>query len=434
MTIRSTRLTSIRKTPLFKTATLVCALTFTNQLNALEPEDLLFYRVGNVSIRPSFGIAETYNDNVFFRGEKSFFIVNPSDGSTTKIEREGDLITTLSAGASLLLGRPTGNSLGANYNYSHRLFNEFTSQDASNHYITLRGILSGARIAVTPSLEGSNTKSVLNGANRSSSVGNQLVERNNVRAAISTRIKLTPKTFSNSTVSYSLSDLQDDLPFFDTQDTSFNQGFGFQLRPSISLSVSGTVGRRSVDPNSVLLANGNAQKYIGGGFSAEGEFTDRLTGEIKFGLQRSSFSNNSDSFIAPVVGISLEYMMGRNIHSDISYTRNTFVGIQSANAAGVSDIVGITLSKPFGARKNWTISATGNMTFQKWETRTGLSADRSNNWLSGSLALQYRIQEWLTSSFSYSTQSFSSSLSRSGTFGLVDYNVNTVSISARVGY
>ena len=433
MTIRSTRKAKTRRTRFFQAASLACALSVPNQLNAIEPEELLYYRVGNVSIRPSFGISETYNDNVFFRGDDSFFVINP-DGSTTEIEREGDLITSLSGGASILLGRPTGNFINANYNYSHRLFNEHTVQNAGNHSLQLQGKLAGARIQVTPSIQASNTKSLLNGANRSAGIADQLVERNNATARLSTRIVLTPKTFTTSTIAYSLSDLQNDLPFFDTESTSFLQGFGFQLRPKVSLSLNGTLGRRSVDPNSVLLARGAAQKYFGGGFSAEGEFSDRLTGEISFGIQRSSFSRDSDSFVAPVASVSLEYLMGRDITSEISYTRNTFVGIQSANEVGVSDVVGLSLSKPLGIRKNWIISARGSMNFQNWENKTGLSADRSNDWLSGTLAVQYRIQEWLTSSFSYSIQSFSSSLSRAGTFGIVDYDVNTVSISMRVGY
>ncbi|MDB4798735.1 hypothetical protein OAH36_03970, partial [Verrucomicrobia bacterium] len=142
----------------------------------------------------------------------------------------------------------------------------------------------------------------------------------------------------------------------------------------------------------------------------------------------------SGSFTAPVVGISLEYLMGRDILADISYNRSTFVGIQSANSAGVSERVGLTLRKPFGTRKNWTLSATGNLNLQSWENQTGLSGNRSEDWLSGTFAIQYKIQEWLSSSFSYSLQSFSSSLARSGTFGIVDYDVNTVSLSMRVGY
>ncbi len=433
MTIRSTRKAKTRRTTFFQAASLACALSVPNQLSAIEPEELLYYRVGNVSIRPSFGISETYNDNVFFRGDESFFVVNP-DGSTTKIEREGDLITSLSGGTSFLIGRPTGNFINANYNYSHRLFNEHTAQNAGNHSFQLQGKLSGARVDITPLIQGSNTKSILNGPTRSTDLLDQLIERNNVTARLSTRIKLTPKTFTTSTIDYSLSDIQDNLPLFDTESTSFRQGFGFQLRPKASLSLSGTLGRRAVDPNSTLLARGSAQKYFGGGFSAEGEFTDRLTGEISFGIQRTSFSRGSDSFVAPVATVSLEYLMGRDISSEISYTRSTFVGIQSANAAGVSDIVGLSLSKPLGTRKKWIISARGNMNFQNWENKTGLSADRSNDWLSGSFGVQYRIQEWLTSSFSYSIQSFSSSLSRAGTFGLVDYDINTVSISMRVGY
>jgi hypothetical protein len=433
MTIRPLRLEKIWTPSLIRLFTTALPLFVATSLQAIEPEDLLYYRLGSVSFRPNFGIGESYNDNVFFRGDDTFFVINP-DGSTSKIERTGDFITSLTGGTSILLGKPTGNFVSANYGYSHRLFQKHSIQNAGNHSISLQGKIDGARISLTPNFTFSNTKSILNGANATATLRNQLVERNNIRGRVSTRITVSPKTFTTSTASYSVNDIKGNLPLFDQDDLSFQQGFGFQIRPKIDLSATGTIGQRSTDSNNTTVGNSSDQTYFGGGFQAEGEFTDRLLGEANFGIQRSTFSSSSESFTAPVVGISLEYLMGRDLLADISYTRSTFVGIQSANSSGVSERVGITLRKPFGTRKNWTISAAGNLNFQSWENQTGLSGNRSDEWLSGTLSLQYKIQEWLSSSFSYSLQSFSSSLAGSGTFGVVDYDVNTVSLSMRVGY
>jgi hypothetical protein len=429
MTIRPLSLEKIWTPSPIRLLLTALPLFLATSLQAIEPEDLLYYRLGNVSFRPNFGIGESYNDNVFFRGDDTFFLINP-DGTTTKIERTGDFITSLTAGTSILLGRPTGNFIGANYGYSHRLFEEHSVQNAGNHSLSLQGKIDGVRIDLTPIFSFSNTKSIFLG----STVRDQLVERNNIRGSVSTRIVVSPKTFTSSTASYSVNDIKDNLPLFDQDDLSFQQGFGFQIRPKIDLSATGTIGQRSTDPNNPIVGSSSDQTYFGGGFRAEGEFTDRLIGEASFGIQRSTFSSSSGSFTAPVVGISLEYLMGRDISADISYTRSTFVGIQSANSSGVSDRVGLTLRKPFGTRKNWTLSATGNLNLQSWENQTGLSGNRSDDWLSGTFAIQYKIQEWLSSSFSYSLQSFSSSLAKSGTFGIVDYDVNTVSLSMRVGY
>lgn len=430
---RPLNLRTIWKNPAIRFFTTVTALFGAASMQALEPEDLLYYRLGSVSIRPNFGIAESYNDNVFFRGDDTFFIVNP-DGSITKIERTGDFITSLTGGTSILLGRPTGNFIGGNYSYSHRLFQEHDVQNAGNHSISLQGKVDGARISLSPTFSFSNTKSILTGSSASATLRNQLVERNNIRGSVLTRVKLSPKLFSSSTASYTLNDIKGNIPLFDQEGISFQQGFGFQFRPKIDLSATGTIGQRSTEPNSIAVGRSRDQTYFGGGFRAEGEFTERLIGEASFGIQRSTFSGSSESFTAPVVGVSLEYLMGRDISADISYTRTTFVGIQSANSSGVSDRVGLTLRKPFGTRKNWTLSATGNLNFQSWENQTGPSGDRSDDWLSGTFAINYKIQEWLSSSFSYSIQSFSSSLARAGTFGIVDYDVNTVSLSMRVGY
>ena len=405
----------------------------TGQVEALEPEDLLYHRVGNVSIRPSFGLAGTYNDNIFFRGDESFILVDPN-GNVQLIEKESDFITTLSPGTSITLGRPTGNFINTSYDYSHRLYADHAAQNAGNHSLLLNGKLDGSRINLVPSLRFNNTRSVLSGATRRIGTGEELIERSSISASLSAKIRMTPKLFTQSKGNYSLNSWQSNLPFFDTEALGFSQSFGFQIREKISLAGYGSIGRTTATPNNATIGTTADQNYIGGGLSAEGEFSDRLTGEIRFGVRRASFSQGGDSFVAPVAGVTLDYLLWRDISTSISYTRQTFVGVQTANASGVSDRFSISARKPFGTRKNWAILATGNFNFQSWENQTGLSAGRSDDWLSGRIAVQYQIQEWLSSSLAYNLQTFSSSLAKAGTFGIVDYDVNTVSLSVRIGY
>ena len=425
---------------------------FTWRGNAIEAEDVFYYRVGNVSLRPSFSISQNYNDNVFFIGDEPIVIpvlneegsiildsVLDGDGNiigfTPRVvifDRVGDFITTFNATASLLLGNARRNYLLGNYRYSHRFFQEYDQQNAGVHNFSFRGNLDGAKIDFAPSFSYNNSQTILSGSNRNQSFANRLIERNAISGSARVTIRLTPKTFTTTTMSGNLNDfVEEGLPFFDSDHIGIRQGFGFQFRPKLSLSAYGSFGRRSVSSNDGRPVGG-AQTYFGGGFSAEGDFSRRFTGTIRFGIQQASFSKSSESLLAPTAGITLQHLMGRDFKTTLSYTRSTFIGIQNPNELGVTDRVNLTISKPFGTRKNWMATIDGNINFRSWEDETGSSRGRSDTSMGTTFSLQYRIQEWLSSGFSYSFQSFSSN--QSGQLGLVDYDVNSINLSLRVGY
>lgn len=424
--------------------------------NAIEAEDIFYYRIGNVSLRPSFSISQSYNDNIFFRSDESVYVIarpveifgteflqqgfvseselQEGDIVIDRFDRVGDLITTMNAATSILFGNVRGNYILNNYQYSHRLFQEYSLQNAGVHNFTIQGKWDGVKMDLTPSFSYANTQSILSGSfRREGELANLLIERNIISASPQVRLRLTPKAFSTTTLQYNFSDFVDDtLPFFDTDHIGLRQGFGFQLSPKISLSAYGSYGRRTVSPNDDRPA-GSAQTYIGGGFSASGNFTRRLRGTIRFGIQEATFSTTSESLVAPTAGITLSYLMGRDLAANLSYTRATFIGIQFANQTGISDRVSLDLQKPFGTRKNWLVKMSGNFNFQSWESEIEFNQDRSDTWFSTNFSIQYRIQQWLSSSISYSFQSFSSNKSGLG-FGLLDYDVNTIHLSLRVGY
>ncbi|MCS1411537.1 MAG: hypothetical protein M2R45_04737 [Verrucomicrobia subdivision 3 bacterium] len=417
-----------------------------NGLWAIEPDDILFHRIGNVSLRPSFEIIETYNDNIFYRTDTPIFFGGERIPTAKK---EGDLITSATGGATVVLGNPSKNWLSIDYSYTHRFFLNHSDQNAGRHHFGFGGTLNRGKVSLAPSFNFDNDFSPLSGATRATSPDDStLVERSILGGTIVAMVKFTPKTFTTTTGQYSLTDFGSNTPILDSDNISFQQGLGFHIRPKVSLSAYGIIGRRTTSVNTRFLVNNpgfaeslipSRQPYVGGGFSAKGKFTNRITGEVSFGIQRLSYSEVSASFITPVVEFSLEYWMGRDIVSDISYIRSTFVDLQSENSSGVSDSVRIAVSKPFGRRKNWRVTASGSLSFQNWEIGTGPSSDRSEDFFTGTFSIQHKIQEWLSSSLSYSSQMFSSNRSlhriqQPGRFGIVDYDVNTVRLSIKVGY
>lgn len=413
-----------------------------SRIKALEPDDLLFHRIGNVSLRPNFQIAETYNDNIFFSREN---------------DKEEDWISAVSGGAVILWGKPQESSLLAGYEYTHNFFHNRSDKNSSGHGASLTGNISGGRVTLIPNVLFNSSSSPLFGFLRfNPGTGTLqrdelLVETSTLNATLRAKIDVSRKTFTTTEGRYNFRNYgyttksgnnPDDLPVSDYDNFRFRQGFGFQIRPKVSLSAHGFLGNLTIDRSSRLRPRPDEERrYFGGGLSAEGDFTDRLTGEVDFSIERGSITGRlansfpwsplpAETYLRPIVAMSLKYRIGKDIFPQLDYIRKTLPGNQrEGSSPGVSNQFDLSVLKPFGRRKNWLLRASCNMEFIDWKTGTykGHSAERLN----AALTVQYRIQEWLHSSLLYSWQSFSYDGLRRG---VVDYGVNTITWTVRAGY
>ena len=426
---------------------MLAAMGAFSKSKALEPDDLLFHRIGNVSLRPNFQISETYNDNIFFREN----------------EKEKDWISAVSGGAVVLLGKPEESSLLAGYEYTHNFFRDHSDQNSSVHGASLAGNIAGGRVTLIPDILFNRSASPLSGYQRFrynpitgalQPLDELLVETSYWNGTVKAKVDISRKTFTitegrynsrkygysaNFSGNLTVSDVN--LPVSDYKNIRFRQGFGFQIRPKVSLSAHGFFGNLTINRSS---RPDDERRYLGGGLSAEGEFTDRLTGEVDFSIERGSIAGwldrgspiPSETYVRPVVAMSLKYRIGKDIFPQLDYIRKTLVGNQVDGSPGVSNQFGLSVLKPFGRRKNWLVRASGNMEFVDWKSGSH-EGDSAEN-LNAALTVQYRIQEWLHSSLLYSWQSFS--YDRGGFFwedrrpGVVDYGVNTITWIVRAGY
>lgn len=414
-----------------------------SEAKALEPDDLLFHRIGNVSLRPSFQISETYNDNIFFREN----------------EKEEDWISAVSGGAVVLLGKPQESSLLAGYEYTHNFFRDHSDQNSSVHGASLAGNISSGRVTLIPDILFNSSSSPLSGYQRFrynpitgalQPLDELLVKTSYLNGTVKAKFDISRKTFAITEGRYNSrkygyseesEEFTENLPVSDYKNIRFRQGFGFQIRPKVSLSAHGFFGNLKIDRSS---RPDDERRYFGGGLSAEGDFTDRLTGEVDFSIERGSITGRldiigtplpSETYVRPVVEMSLKYRIGKDIFPQLDYIRKTLVGNQIDGSPGVSNQFGLSVLKPFGRRKNWLVRASGNMEFVDW--KSGDFEGHSAENLNAALTVQYRIQEWLHSSLLYSWQSFS--YDDRGFWwerrpGVVDYGVNTITWIVRAGY
>ena len=405
-----------------------------SKAKALEPDDILFHRIGNVSLRPSFQISETYNDNIFFKD----------------IGKENDWISAVSGGAVVLLGKPQESSLLASYEYTHNFFRNRSDQNSSSHGASLAGNISSGRVTLIPNILFNSSASPLSGYQRARPLDELLVKTSYLNGTVKAKVDISRKTFATTEGRYDFrnyghnANFPVNLPVSDYDNIRFRQGFGFQIRPKVSLSAHGFFGNLKID-RSRFSRPDDERRYFGGGLSAEGDFTDRLTGEVDFSIERGSITGRldtlerpipSETYVRPVVEMSLKYRIGKDIFPQLDYIRKTLVGNQIEGSPGVSNQFGLSVIKPFGRRKNWLVRASGNMEFVDWKSGD-FEGDSAEN-LNAALTVQYRIQEWLHSSLLYSWQSFS--YDDRGFFwedrrpGVVDYGVNTITWIVRAGY
>src|SRR5690349_2018420 len=95
----------------------IAAIQFAAPLSALEPEDVLFFKTGPLTIRPQLALAEQYNDNLFYQPRN-------------QVE---DFISIISPGLKLQLGRPEHNFMSFGYTLDQLIYAENSDLNAPQH-------------------------------------------------------------------------------------------------------------------------------------------------------------------------------------------------------------------------------------------------------------------------------------------------------------
>ncbi|HCZ03530.1 MAG TPA: hypothetical protein DHV39_08970, partial [Verrucomicrobiales bacterium] len=186
-------------------------------LSALESEDLLHYRVGNVNIRPQFTGGMVYNDNIFFR----------SDDTSRQLlagPREGDLINQIGPGVTFTLGENPINTLSFSYNYLHRFYADHSDVSSGDHAAALLAAVTSGKVRVSTS----HSLSYLTGIQG----GNQVIAEQSNRLQFSDQLRvslnLTPKSDIYFSGTYSETDQAETSVFADISNWNTAAGYGFK--------------------------------------------------------------------------------------------------------------------------------------------------------------------------------------------------------------
>ncbi|MDA0750077.1 MAG: hypothetical protein O2964_05125, partial [Verrucomicrobia bacterium] len=315
------------------------------QAQAVEPDDVLHFKVGNVHIRPQFGTGLNYNDNIFFRS------TNPAD-TVLFGPKEGDLIANVNPGVSFTLGRNEINTVSLTYRHDHRFYTDHSEVSSGDHSLNLLGAVTSGKVRISTD----HSLSYLTGIQGGTL---SIVEQNDRISLVDhlrVNLDVTPKSDIYVDASHSLTDQGDSIQFADINSWRAAGGYGFKYSENLRFFSQLNYG---VMETSVRTGTSQKWDFVGGSIGAEGSFTEKLTGTLQFGYERRSSDMTGVSAGAPTVTVELEQILGDRTLVALAYTRANQVNVDASDTASVSDIIRLTLRRALGNRQKWFASVYG---------------------------------------------------------------------------
>ena len=390
---------------------------------ALDASDVLVYSVGPVRVRPHVTLSGMYDDNIFYRDNKS-----------PGVRVEDDFITVVSPAVKVQLGRSLGNHIILSYEMNQSLYARNNAQDHRDHLLSLNTHLQGNRL----SLDGNDSVQFLAGI-----LGGSLVQTNTQNARVDRTVfldryrleyGLSQKISTYVEGLYDATDYETGTTLYDENTLRGTVGFAFNIAPKIRLFGEGYYGQSATDPNRPFSTNdvssikGPHLDVLGGFIGASGDFHPKLTGSVKVGYETRSFSNSSADETSPVVEASLTGRINDKTTAVLSYSRRSSVSVQAASQSYASDVVTAGLDRVLSSDGKLVARLGGNFQNDVYGN-IGRYAGRNDKSYRANVALIYNVQLWLSTSVAYEFEKFVSSAST-----VIDYNVNRVIVRVSVGY
>jgi len=382
---------------------------------AVQPPDMLAFKLGPVLIRPRVQVSEQYDSNIYYRDRD---VVD-------------DLITRVSPGVNFYVGRPEENHISLTYTLDSPFYAKNDQLDNLNHTFTLEPRWHGARLDVHGTDSFQVLNSVLGGIYLVAA--NQSLERNVTANDYTVQYRISPKTLVYARGAYNATDWASGTYLQDYNTLTGTGGFGFQALPKVVFFGEGYYGQTATNPNrpsntnDVFSMKGPHMTFTGAYLGARGDFTPKLTGEVKVGYEFREFSNGAEVPGGLVAGVSLTHRLNERTTTRLSYLRQSVVSVEYNAQTYDLDAINLQFSRAFGAAGKWTANATGSV--GSYTYSGNVFANRQDFLYTWGLGLSYAIQEWMKAGFAYDFTKFESNYP-----GAVDYDVHRVMLQLTVGY
>jgi len=378
---------------------------------AIQPSDMLAYSIGPLMVRPQFDITETFNSNLFYRPDHEI----------------GDFITGISPGIHLYLGKPEHNLISLNYQFERLIHADQSQLDGNNHAFTIQTQLQGPHW-------------LLSGQDKIQLLSNRVLgaELNFVQSLVdynmySDNYRLTYNLGEKTSVylagAFDAIDYEKGTSVLDYNNLAVTTGFAYAALPKTTFFGEIYYGQTATDPNMPTMPKYAHSDFLGGFLGAKGDFTAKVSAQLKVGYESRQFSDNTPSDGNLVVAASLDYRYSEKSSATLSAVRRSGVSVQSGNAAYVLNNVSVQLKQAIGSRDKWMASLTAS--YDAYNYQGNVFANRTDTLYRVSVGLNYLVQVWLTAGVGYELDKFKTNGTSSG---ISDYDVHLVTVKLAVGY
>jgi hypothetical protein len=405
------------------TKVLLCglaALGLCIQVAALEPEDVLFFKTGPLTLRPQVGLSEVYNDNIFYQGQNQV----------------SDFVSVISPGLKLQLGRPEHNFISLGYTLDQLFYAQNPTLDTMQHSVELSDQLQLQRLKLVgtdhfqllSSPLGGVVEQVI-GTNGIATIIGKNVERTSFDDNYTLSYDLGEKTEIYGRATHSSTDYQQGIALYDIETLTGTFGFGYRAFPKTVFFGELYYGQPTTDPNVAYEPANPRLDFLGGYLGARGNFTEKLSGMVKVGYESREFSDGSSAPSDPVVDLSLTQRFSDKRSVSLTYSRLSNVSIQYSRQNYTADTIGLQFIQIMGSSGKWRATAGATYALYGYQQVGSSSGSLQYDYLRASGGLAYQIQRWLTASLGYDFERVSGD-SRA----VIDYNVNRVTLRLAIGY
>ena len=389
--------------------------------HALEPADILVHELGGVYLRPQFDLTEVYTSNTFYeeRDEKDNFI------------------TYVSPGIDLFKGRIEDNHVLFNYHLTgvHYAQDETSltgveTEDLNriDHYLALVNRWEFNRLV----LRGDSQVSFLGGllGTTDATLNRGSIDRIENRHSYTGSFSVTAKSRIALTGSYYGRDLESAATLLDNSWWRTKLGYHYDTFSKTALVGELYYGQNFADPNRNSGANSGGDADSFGGFiGATGDFTAKLTGDVRFGYEhrKANFQGGSRTSDGPVGEVGLTYNISAKSRAQLSYERRFGLSVSSRGSTTTTDKVEFLFNQIVGTSGKLTASFLAALELREYDG--GVDDGRTDDYFLVGAGLDYKIQDWLVVGTGYNFTIFETDSLRYG-----DYDAHRVNLSLQIGY
>ena len=387
-----------------------------NTLHGLDMDDVLSAKVGGVLIQPRVAVAESYNDNIFYRPSK------PTPGFPPEVV--DDFLTVVSPGISFQVGRDEGNFINLDYGMTGLYYVDNSDQNASDHAVALRLRYAGAKFQISGQDRVEFQSSIYGGG---WTVGTKL-DRFSLSDSYTFSYQATEKTRGYARGDFSMQDFRDVVRLYDVNTVRGTLGGGYQYSPKLDFFSETYYGQSASDPNSPLDPKGPYSWFVGGFLGANGEFTARLSGTLKLGYEARGYGDGTDAPGGLVMEAAVLHRLSEKTTTSLQYRRGSYASVQFSKYSYVRDAVSVKLDQMIGKTGRLMGTVNASFEFDDYDPSPTVP-DRADQRVLVNASLAYQLKLWMFASLNYEFETFSSDVA-----GVIDYDVNRVTVQLSIGY